>query len=58
VKVEHSYELSRGGDVLVVGATTLACLDRDGRARALPDGILGMAPAAAPVTPAAARSGS
>ena len=58
VKVEHSYELVRGGDVLAVGATTLACLDREGRARALPDGILGTAPAGAPVTPAAARSAS
>jgi acyl-CoA thioester hydrolase len=49
VKVEHSYELCRGDDVLVTGSTVLACLDRDGRARALPEGML---------TPAAARSGS
>lgn len=46
VKIEHSYELSRGDDLLVTGSTVLACLDRDGRARALPDGALGTAPSA------------
>ncbi|MFO0961423.1 MAG: thioesterase family protein [Phycisphaerales bacterium] len=40
VKVEHTYELWRGDQLLVTGATTLACLDREGRARALPDGLL------------------
>jgi acyl-CoA thioester hydrolase len=40
VKVEHSYELWRGDELLVTGATTLACLDREGRARAMPDGLL------------------
>lgn len=40
VKVEHAYELWRGEDLLVTGATTLACIDRDGRAKALPDGLL------------------
>ncbi len=40
VKVEHTYELWRGEDLLVTGATTLACLDREGRARAMPDGFL------------------
>jgi acyl-CoA thioester hydrolase len=40
VKVEHSYELRRGEDLLVTGATTLACIDRDGRARPLPEGWL------------------
>jgi len=39
VKIEHSYELRRGVETLVVGSTTLACLDRDGRARPLPDGL-------------------
>ena len=45
VKVEHSYELWRGEDLLVTGATTLACIDRDGRAKPLPEGML-TAPAA------------
>lgn len=40
VKVEHTYELWRGEDLLVTGATTLACLDREGRARAMPEGFL------------------
>lgn len=37
VKIEHSYRLSRGGEELVLGETTLACIDRDGRVQALPD---------------------
>lgn len=47
VKVEHSYELWRGEDLLVTGATTLACIDRSGRAKPMPDGLL-TAPAAVP----------
>jgi acyl-CoA thioester hydrolase len=39
VKIMHSYRLERDGETLVVGETTLACLDRDGRARALPDSL-------------------
>jgi acyl-CoA thioester hydrolase len=39
VKIEHTYELFRGDELLCTGATTLACLDRDGRARALPEGL-------------------
>lgn len=46
VKIEHSYELFRGDDLLVTGSTVLACLDREGRARALPDGALGTLPTA------------
>lgn len=36
VKIEHSYRLLRGDDLLASGATTLACLDRDGRPRPVP----------------------
>ncbi|MCE2881813.1 MAG: acyl-CoA thioesterase [Planctomycetaceae bacterium] len=36
VKIEHTYRVERAGEVLAEGATTLACLDRDGRARPLP----------------------
>ena len=39
VKIEHAYELHRGDELLCTGATTLACLDRDGKARALPEGL-------------------
>ncbi len=39
VKIEHAYELFRQSDrvLLATGATTLACLDREGRPRPLPD---------------------
>lgn len=39
VKIEHSYRLTRDGELLATGATTLACLDRDGRPRALPPSL-------------------
>lgn len=39
VKIEHSYELRRGSASLATARTTLACLDREGRARALPDAL-------------------
>lgn len=41
VKIEHEYELRRGREVLAVGSTTLACLDRSGRARPLPAALGG-----------------
>lgn len=37
VKLEHTYELLHDGILLATGATTLACLDGDGRPKALPD---------------------
>lgn len=40
VKVEHAYTLWRGDDLLCTGSTTLACLDRSGRARPLPEGLI------------------
>ena len=40
VKVEHTYEIWRDDVLLVAGATTLACIDRNGRAQAIPDGVL------------------
>jgi acyl-CoA thioester hydrolase len=39
VKIEHAYELFRGEDLLCTGSTTLACLDRHGKARPLPEGL-------------------
>lgn len=44
VKIEHSYRLERDGETLVTGATTLACLDRSGRACPLPDSLRAAAP--------------
>jgi acyl-CoA thioester hydrolase len=40
VKIGHTYELFRQDELLCSGSTTLACLDRQGRARPLPEGIL------------------
>jgi len=37
VKLQHSYRLLREGRLLATGATTLACLDREGRLQELPD---------------------
>jgi acyl-CoA thioester hydrolase len=37
VKLEHAYELKRDGVLLATGATTLACLDGEGRPRGLPE---------------------
>jgi acyl-CoA thioester hydrolase len=39
VKIEHSYEVFRGDDLLVEARSTLACLDREGRARPVPAGL-------------------
>jgi len=36
VRVEHRYELFRDQELLCEGATTLACVDGDGRLQALP----------------------
>lgn len=40
VKIEHAYRLLRGDELLAEGRTTLACLDRDGRARVLPETLV------------------
>jgi acyl-CoA thioester hydrolase len=37
VRIDHKYELMRGGELLAEGSSTLACVDRDGRLQALPD---------------------
>jgi len=36
VKIEHTYRLLRGSEELVVGETTLACIDRKGRVQPVP----------------------
>jgi len=37
VRIDHAYQIMRKGEVLVEGKTTLACVDRDGKPRPLPD---------------------
>jgi acyl-CoA thioester hydrolase len=39
VKIAHVYELRRSGELLASGATTLACVGRDGVVRELPDSL-------------------
>lgn len=36
IKIEHRYEVRRGGEVLTSAETTLVCVDGQGRPRALP----------------------
>jgi acyl-CoA thioester hydrolase len=35
--IDHAYELYRGNELLATASTTIVCLDRDGRPRALPE---------------------
>ena len=37
VRIDHAYELRRGEKLLAEGTTTIACLDREGRVRAIPE---------------------
>jgi acyl-CoA thioester hydrolase len=38
-KIEHEYELMRDSEVLALGRTTLACVDREGKACRVPDWV-------------------
>jgi acyl-CoA thioester hydrolase len=40
VKIEHEYEVCRGNELLATASTTLACVDREGRVRQIPDGVV------------------
>lgn len=40
VKIEHEYEVYRGRELLATASTTLACVDQQGRLRALPPEVL------------------
>ena len=44
VKGGHEYRLKRDGDLLVTGTTTLACLNRDGTPRLIPELMLAPQP--------------
>jgi len=35
-KIEHDYEVARGGERLVSGSTVLACINREGRPQRVP----------------------
>jgi acyl-CoA thioester hydrolase len=35
-RVEHRYEVRRGDELIVEGSTTVACVDRAGRVKRLP----------------------
>lgn len=37
VKIKHRYEVIRDGEILAIGHSTLACVDRDGKPRSLPE---------------------
>jgi len=37
VKIVHTYQVLRGGQLLAEGQSTLACVDREGRPQALPE---------------------
>jgi len=36
VRIDHRYEVFRDGELVAEGATTLACIDREGRLQAMP----------------------
>ncbi len=39
VRIDHAYELRRGTTLVADGATTIACVGRDGQLMAIPDAI-------------------
>jgi acyl-CoA thioester hydrolase len=41
VRIDHRYEVLRGPELIAEGATTLACVDREGRPQALPEALRG-----------------
>lgn len=40
VRFDHAYELRRGNLVLAEATTTIACVGRDGKLRAMPEALL------------------
>src|SRR5262245_50052815 len=38
-KIEHGYEIFRGLELLATGSTVIACVDRQGRVRRIPDSL-------------------
>ncbi|MEM7624773.1 MAG: thioesterase family protein [Planctomycetota bacterium] len=44
VKLEHTYEVRRGAELLAKAETTLACVDREGKLRPVPEDVLNPRP--------------
>ncbi|HEV3162555.1 MAG TPA: thioesterase family protein [Isosphaeraceae bacterium] len=40
VKIVHTYQVLRDGQLLAEGQSTLACVDREGRPQALPESLV------------------
>jgi acyl-CoA thioester hydrolase len=40
VRYDHAYELKRGDSLLAEGTTTIACVDRQGQLRQIPQALL------------------
>ena len=40
VRYDHAYELKRGDTLLAEGTTTIACVDREGEIRQIPEALL------------------
>ena len=39
VRIDHAYELNRGNTLLAEATTTVACVDRDGQLRQVPEAL-------------------
>jgi acyl-CoA thioester hydrolase len=39
-RIDHEYQVLRGGELLAEGTSTLACVDRQGQVQRLPDFLL------------------
>lgn len=44
IRIEHKYEVIRDSQLIAEGATTLACVDREGKIQQLPDWFVGRRP--------------
>ena len=42
VRIDHAYELKRGDVLLAEATTTIACVDRDGALRQIPEHLTGV----------------
>ena len=40
VRIDHRYEVLRGGELVAEGSSTLACVDRDGKLQAMPEWLV------------------
>src|SRR5215831_4198233 len=40
VRIDHEYELKRDATIIATGATTIACVDRTGQLKQIPESVL------------------